>query len=117
MEESIASLEDGHFISGFEFIHVQDGATLVIRQELTAQKKELKIAAPKKERLSAAKIFKKTGFVINRIKTTAEVNALPNPVEGMMVYDVEADCLKIYTSKDGGSTFGWHCFTTQTCPD
>ncbi len=60
---------------------------------------------------------KTKGFVINRIKTTAEVNTIANPVEGMMVYDVEADCLKIYTSNDGGTTFGWYCFTTQACPD
>ena len=56
---------------------------------------------------------KTKGFVINRITTTAAVNAIPNPVEGMMVYDAEADCLKINT--DGTAT-GWKCFNTQTCP-
>lgn len=56
---------------------------------------------------------KTKGFVINRIETTALVQAIPNPVEGMMVFDKEADCLKINT--DGTST-GWKCFNTQTCP-
>ncbi len=56
---------------------------------------------------------KTKGFVVNRIPTTAQVAAIPNPVEGMMVYDIEADCLKINT--DGTST-GWKCFSTQSCP-
>jgi hypothetical protein len=56
---------------------------------------------------------KTKGFVINRIPTTAAVNAIPNPVEGMMVYDAEADCLKINTN---GTSTGWKCFNTQTCP-
>ncbi|UWX62559.1 hypothetical protein N0B40_09755 [Chryseobacterium oranimense] len=56
---------------------------------------------------------KTKGFVINRISTTAAVNAIPNPVEGMMVYDAEADCLKINTN---GTSTGWKCFNTQTCP-
>ena len=58
---------------------------------------------------------KTKGFVINRIPTTMQVDAIPNPIEGMMVYDEEADCLKIYTTTDG-STFSWRCFTAQTCP-
>ncbi|KMQ60817.1 hypothetical protein ACM40_13900 [Chryseobacterium sp. BLS98] len=56
---------------------------------------------------------KTKGFVINRIPTTAAVNAISNPVEGMMVYDAEADCLKINTN---GTSTGWKCFNTQTCP-
>ncbi|MBB4807864.1 hypothetical protein HNP38_003180 [Chryseobacterium defluvii] len=60
---------------------------------------------------------KTKGFVINRIPSTAQVTAIANPVEGMMVYDEEAACLKIYTTTDGGSTFGWKCFNTQTCPE
>ena len=56
---------------------------------------------------------KTKGFVVNRIPTTAAVNAIANPVEGMMVYDEEADCLKINTD---GSITGWKCFNTQTCP-
>ena len=58
---------------------------------------------------------KTKGFVINRIPTTAQVNTLPNPVEGMMVYDEQADCLKIYTTTNG--TTSWQCFNTQACPD
>lgn len=56
---------------------------------------------------------KSKGFVPNRIATTALVNAIPDPVEGMMVFDLEADCLKI--NIDGTAT-GWKCFNTQTCP-
>ena len=57
---------------------------------------------------------KTKGFVINRISTTALVNAIANPVEGMMVYDEEADCLKINTT---GTSTGWKCFNVQGCPD
>ncbi|CAA7385778.1 immunoglobulin domain-containing protein [Chryseobacterium fistulae] len=60
---------------------------------------------------------KTKGFVINRFATTASVEAIANPVEGMMVFDEEADCLKIYTTTDNGTTFGWSCFSTQACPD
>ena len=60
---------------------------------------------------------KTKGFVINRIPTTAEVNALANPIEGMMVFDIEANCLKVYTSSDKGSTYAWQCLTQQACPD
>jgi|GEM_PF-1818411 len=56
---------------------------------------------------------KTKGFVINRIPTTAEVVSISNPVIGMMVYDAEADCLKINTD---GTPAGWKCFNTQTCP-
>lgn len=59
---------------------------------------------------------KTKGFAINRIATTAQVNAIANPIEGMMVYDEQADCIKVYTSTDNGTTFGWNCLTTQTCP-
>lgn len=57
---------------------------------------------------------KTKGFVVNRVPTTA---AISNAVEGMMVYDEEADCLKIYTSTDNGATFGWKCYNVQGCPD
>lgn len=60
---------------------------------------------------------KTKGFVMNRIPTTSEVNAIPNPVEGMMVYDEEAKCLKIYTLKDGASSMAWHCMITPACPN
>ena len=57
---------------------------------------------------------KTKGFVINRISTTALVEAIANPKEGMMVYDEEADCLKINTT---GTSTGWKCFNVQGCPD
>lgn len=56
---------------------------------------------------------KSKGFVINRILTTALVNAIPNPVEGMMVFDLQADCLKININ---GTSAGWRCFNTPACP-
>lgn len=52
---------------------------------------------------------KTKGFVINRL-TTSQKNALV-PVEGMMVYDTDLDCLNIY---DGAS---WKCYSIQTCTD
>lgn len=55
---------------------------------------------------------KTKGFVVNRL-TTLEITAIPtaNLVEGMMVYDKDAKCLKIYN----GTV--WSCFKTQTCPE
>lgn len=53
---------------------------------------------------------KSKGFVVNRL-TTAQITAITLPVEGMMVYDTDANCLKIYN----GTV--WNCFTSQTCPD
>ncbi|ANF52274.1 hypothetical protein A0O34_17880 [Chryseobacterium glaciei] len=49
------------------------------------------------------------GFVISRL-TTAQVTALVSPQEGMMVYDTDVKCLKLY---DGTA---WSCFNTPTCP-
>lgn len=60
---------------------------------------------------------KEKGFVINRVATTAGLTNITNPVEGMMVYDEEASCLKIYTLKSGDTVMGWHCFITPACPD
>lgn len=60
---------------------------------------------------------KEKGFVVNRIPTTAALSTIANPIEGMMVYDEEADCLKVYTTKEGDATPGWHCMNTQACPD
>lgn len=57
------------------------------------------------------------GFVINRIATTAALNTIPNPVEGMIVYDQEAKCIKIFTTLDNGVSYGWHCYVIQSCPD
>lgn len=49
------------------------------------------------------------GFVLNRL-TTAQVNAIISPQEGMMVYDTTLKCLKLYN----GTT--WSCFNTPSCP-
>ena len=57
------------------------------------------------------------GFVINRIPTTAAVNAIPNPVEGMAVYDMQAKCLKIYTTLNNGASYEWRCYNVQSCPN
>ena len=58
---------------------------------------------------------KTKGFVVNRL-TDAQISAIPAAqlVEGMMVYNITQDCLQI--NIDGTST-GWKCFNTQTCPD
>ena len=60
---------------------------------------------------------KEKGFVVNRVATTAALANITGPVEGMMVYDEEANCLKVYTTTDSGTTFSWQCMNTQTCPD
>lgn len=59
------------------------------------------------------------GFVITRM-TTVEIQgqttptvipaSITNPQEGMMVYDTDAKCLKIYS--DGA----WKCFNKSACP-
>ena len=68
---------------------------------------------------------KTKGFVVNRVKFNASNHpvaddgttlVITTPVEGMMVYDTTNNCLKVYTSNDGGSTFAWHCMNVQTCP-
>jgi len=72
----------------------------------------------------AALESKSKGFVVNRMAfvdadsnpatpTTPPLASIPaaNYVEGMMVYDTVANCLKIYN----GTV--WSCYSTQTCPD
>lgn len=49
------------------------------------------------------------GFVITRM-TTAQVDAITLPQDGMMVFDTTLSCLKLY---DG---VAWSCFKTPTCP-
>ena len=58
---------------------------------------------------------KTKGFVVNRL-TDAQISAIPSADlrEGMMVYNINQDCLQI--NIDGTAT-GWKCFNTQTCPD
>ncbi|WP_159478413.1 FG-GAP repeat domain-containing protein [Chryseobacterium sp. 18068] len=57
---------------------------------------------------------KTKGFVPNRL-TAQQITDIPaaNLVEGMMVYNTSLNCL--YINTDGTST-GWKCFNTQTCP-
>ena len=49
------------------------------------------------------------GFVVTR-QTTSQINAISSPQEGMMAYDTDLGCLKLY---DGTA---WTCFSTPTCP-
>lgn len=49
------------------------------------------------------------GFVITRVET-ANLGLITNPKEGMMVYDITAKCLKIYSDN------AWSCFSTPACP-
>jgi hypothetical protein len=67
---------------------------------------------------------KTKGFVVNRVKFNTSNQpvadngttlVITNPVEGMMVYDTTNNCLKVYTTTDG-TTFAWHCMSTQACP-
>lgn len=64
---------------------------------------------------------KTKGMVLNRVPFDSTGNPIGIPtanfVEGMAVYDTTNNCLKIYTSVDNGSSFAWHCFNTQTCPE
>ena len=49
------------------------------------------------------------GFVVTRM-TTSQITAIANPQEGMMVFDTNLNCMKIY---DGAI---WSCFNTPACP-
>lgn len=64
---------------------------------------------------------KTKGFVLNRVPFNASGNPIgissADFVEGMTVYDTTNSCLKLYTTKDNGATYGWHCINIQTCPD
>jgi hypothetical protein len=64
---------------------------------------------------------KTKGMVINRVAFDNTGNpvgiASANFVEGMMAYDTTNNCLKVYTTKDNGTTYGWYCMENQTCPD
>lgn len=50
---------------------------------------------------------KSKGFVVTRVTTTSGIT---NPQEGMMVYDLTAKCLKIYSDN------AWKCFNKPACP-
>lgn len=56
------------------------------------------------------------GFVITRIPTSG-LSLITDPVDGMMVYDTTAKCLKIYTTDALiPANSAWNCFLTPTCP-
>ena len=56
------------------------------------------------------------GFVITRVSTTG-LSSIATPVDGMMVYDTTAKCLKIYTVDTVvPSNTGWACFSKPACP-
>lgn len=59
---------------------------------------------------------KERGFVVNRVPTTTALSGI-TAVIGMMVYDNQAQCLKIYAIKEGETSAAWHCFVTPACPD
>lgn len=56
------------------------------------------------------------GFVITRVPTAGLVN-ITKPVEGMIVYDTDTKCLKIYVVNiTTPASSGWKCFSTPACP-
>ncbi|RNA61550.1 hypothetical protein D1631_06200 [Chryseobacterium nematophagum] len=63
---------------------------------------------------------KTKGLVLNRVPFDSSGNPIgilpSNFVEGMIVYDTTNHGIKIYTTTDSGSTYGWYQFDTQTCP-
>lgn len=46
--------------------------------------------------------------------TNAQIMAIPNPQVGWMVYDTDAQCLRLYTNS--ASNPGWQCLGTTTSP-
>lgn len=84
----ISSL-DREILESYEWPHNRSGAWLVLES-------------------------KTKGFVPTRLDT-AEIAQIQNPVEGMIVYDKQAFCLKIYTVRD--NVGAWECYDIQTCPD
>lgn len=64
---------------------------------------------------------KTKGVVLNRVPF--DVSGKPigisqsNYIEGMIVYDTTNNTMKIYTSKDNGTTYGWYEMKIQTCPN
>src|SRR5690606_15351942 len=49
------------------------------------------------------------GFVVNRF-STLELENISSPQEGMMVFDTDEKCLKLYSDGE------WRCFVNPTCP-
>ncbi|MDY3318892.1 thrombospondin type 3 repeat-containing protein [Riemerella anatipestifer] len=57
------------------------------------------------------------GFTITRMSTT-EIQAIANPVIGMMVYDTTENCLKSYVETQSTPSVirAWKCMNKQGCP-
>lgn len=55
------------------------------------------------------------GFVITRM-TTSQINGIVSPQDGMMVYDNDSHCLKIYTAEVLPAVSGWKCYNSRACP-
>ncbi|MDY3363887.1 hypothetical protein PG623_07730 [Riemerella anatipestifer] len=57
------------------------------------------------------------GFTITRMSTT-EIQAIVNPVIGMMVYDTTENCLKAYVETQSSPSVirAWKCMNKQGCP-
>lgn len=63
---------------------------------------------------------KTKGFVINRLNTL-QINAITaagNAVDGMMIYDTDQNCLKIYVEDpNNAANSKWKCFNKPGCTD
>ena len=55
------------------------------------------------------------GFVITRM-TTGQIDLIASPQDGMMVYDTDSKCMKIYTIETLPAITGWKCYLTPACP-
>lgn len=64
---------------------------------------------------------KTKGVVLNRVPFDTSGNPIGisplNFIEGMIVYDSINNAMKIYTTKDNGTTYGWYEMKVQTCPN
>lgn len=63
---------------------------------------------------------KTKGIVLNRVPFNTSGNPIgisqSDFIEGMTVYDTTNNTMKIYTTKDNGTTYGWYEMKVQTCP-
>ncbi|RTZ46095.1 hypothetical protein EJ377_16410 [Chryseobacterium arthrosphaerae] len=64
---------------------------------------------------------KTKGIVLNRVPFDASGNPVGisqvDFIEGMTVYDTTNNTMKIYTTRDSGTTYGWYEMKIQTCPN
>ena len=100
---------------------VTDGVSLNVPQGITSLGRAAKDGWPEVRKGAWTALESKTkGFVINRIPTSEKVEAIANPQQGMLVYDEEAKCLKIYVLKnaqDASKGGFWKCLSNTACPD